>query len=76
MAHVPIHIPSDQWLRQIFASTEARKGGVVKRQIRDVERYVGREAFVLALEERGYQAIENGRHYVIFCNAYPIKRVR
>jgi hypothetical protein len=48
---------------------------VVKRQVRDVERLVGRDAFVNELRRRGYQAVENGRHFVIFCNSLPIRRV-
>lgn len=52
------------------------RGGVVKRQIRDVERLVGRSAFVNEVNRRGFQAVENGRHFVIFCNNRPIRRVR
>jgi len=48
---------------------------VVKRQIRDVERLVGRAAFVSAVRARGFQAVENGRHFVAFCNSAPIRRV-
>jgi len=76
MATLPDHLLPEHWLYQVFASGEARRGGVVKRQIRDVERLVGRAAFVSELERRGYQAVENGRHFVIFCNAHPIRRVR
>lgn len=76
MAQLPPHLTSDQWLRQVFSSGEARKGGVVKRQIRDVERMVGREAFLKEVERRKFQAVENGRHFVVFCNNGPLRRVR
>lgn len=76
MARLPDYLSAEQWLDQIFASGEARRGGVVKRQIRDVERLAGRAAFVEAVERRGFQAVENGRHFVIFCNGAPIRRVR
>ena len=76
MATLPEHLTGDQWLHQIFASGEALKGGVVKRQIRDVERLAGRAAFLREVERRGFQAVENGRHFVIFCNGMPIRRVR
>jgi hypothetical protein len=75
MPPLPEHLTPDRWLAQIFASDEARRGGVVKRQVRDVERLVGRDAFVNELRRRGYQAVENGRHFVIFCNSLPIRRV-
>jgi len=76
MATLPDHLSADFWLRQVFTSGEARRGGVVKRQIRDVERLVGRAAFLRELERRGFQAVENGHHFVIFCNPHPIRRVR
>jgi hypothetical protein len=76
MTQLPDHLTPEIWLTQMLSSTEAQKDGVVKRQIRDVERLVGRDAFVAAVEERGFQAVRNGRHYVVFCNDQPIRRVR
>jgi hypothetical protein len=76
MAAIPPHITSAIWLTQLFTSGEARKGGIVKRQVRDVERLVGRETFLREVERRGFQAVQNGRHFVVFCNALPIRRVR
>ncbi|WP_167647403.1 N-(5'-phosphoribosyl)anthranilate isomerase [Mameliella alba] len=76
MAILPAHITPDLWLAQIFASQEAMGGGVVKRKIRDVERLVGRDAFVSAAARRGFQVVENHRHFVIFCNGKLIRRVR
>ena len=76
MASLPDHLTSQQWLRQVFASGEARRGGVIKRQIRDVERLTGRDAFLREVERRGFQAVQNGRHFVVFCNDLPLRRVR
>ncbi|WP_417210126.1 N-(5'-phosphoribosyl)anthranilate isomerase [Antarctobacter sp.] len=76
MAQLPDHLTAGQWLNQIFASREALSGGVVKRKVRDVERLVGRAAFAEAVARRGFQAVENHRHFVIFCNAHPIRRLR
>jgi len=70
------HLTPDIWLQQVFTSTEARKGGVVKRKIRDVERLVGRRAFLHEVEKRGFQAVENHQHYVVFCNSLPLRRAR
>jgi len=64
----------DVWLAQFLGSGEARLGGVVKRQIRDVERIVGREKFLSEVERRGFQAVRNGRHYVVVCNSAPVLR--
>ena len=76
MAQLPEHLTPETWLRQVFASREALRGGVVKRQVRDVERLIGRSLFAKEVQRRGFQAVENGRHFVIFCNGYPIRRVR
>ncbi|MHA7851604.1 N-(5'-phosphoribosyl)anthranilate isomerase [Roseovarius sp.] len=76
MSRLPDHLTPERWITQVFTSTEALRGGVVKRQIRDVERLAGRQAFLAEVERRGFQAIENGRHFVIFCNALPIRRAR
>ena len=72
MARLPDHLTPEIWLEQIFASGEARRGGVVKRQVRDVERLVGREAFACEVRRRGFQAVQNGRHFIVFCNQLPI----
>ena len=76
MSMLPDHLTPEIWLEQVLSSGEARKGGVVKRQIRDVERLVGRDAFLAEVERRGYQVVQNNRHFVIFCNMLPIRRVR
>ncbi len=76
MGQLPDHLTPEIWLAQIFASQEALRGGVVKRKIRDVERLVGRGQFVAELDRRGFQAVENNQHFVIFCNPNPIRRVR
>ena len=72
---MPTHLTPEIWLSQVFATQAARRGGVVKRKVRDVERLVGRAEFERALRLRGYQAVENGAHFVIFCNDAPIRRV-
>ncbi|WP_371056643.1 N-(5'-phosphoribosyl)anthranilate isomerase [Rhodosalinus sp. K401] len=76
MSTLPPHLTPDLWLAQIFASREARTGGVVKRQVRDVERLVGRRAFAREVARRGFQAVENGRHFVVFCNDAPVRPLR
>lgn len=73
---LPDHLSPETWLNQVFSSAEAQRGGVVKRKIRDVERLVGYDMFIAAVQSRGYQAVRNGRHYVVFCNDLPIRRVR
>ncbi|HHB81152.1 MAG TPA: N-(5'-phosphoribosyl)anthranilate isomerase [Aliiroseovarius sp.] len=76
MRDLPITIKPELWLRDLFSTRDACRGGVIKRQVRDVERIVGRDVFLREVERRGRQALENGRHFIICCNAEPIRRVR
>lgn len=66
-------VPPDIWLLQLFTAKAAREGGIVRRQVRDVERIVGRSSFEGELRRRGYHAVENAGQYVIFCNAEPVR---
>ncbi len=76
MATVPSCITAEHWLRQVFSARAARDGGIVRRQVRDVERIIGREAFLAELRRRGYRAVENAGQFVIFCNREPVRVLR
>jgi hypothetical protein len=73
MAPPPAHISPDRWLHQPFAADTAIRGGIVRRQVRDVERIVGRARFEAEVRHRGYRAVENAGHYVIFCNRAAVR---
>ena len=68
MTILPAFLSSDLWLHQIFTARAATKGGIVRRQVRDVDRIVGLDRFEAELRRRGYRAVENAGQYVIFCN--------
>ena len=76
MTGLPAHLTPEKWVRQIVSSRDAMRGGVVKRAIRDVERRGGRDFFLAEAERRGFQVVQKHRHFVVFCNAEPIRRVR
>ncbi|MGR3631271.1 MAG: hypothetical protein ACU0A8_04025 [Limimaricola soesokkakensis] len=59
----------------MFSAKSAMQGGVLRRKIRDVERYVGRDAFLSEMRRRGFSVVENAGQFVIFCNRDPIRRV-
>ncbi|MCU0826501.1 MAG: N-(5'-phosphoribosyl)anthranilate isomerase [Tabrizicola sp.] len=75
MTAMPRNLSSDQWISHLFASQAAREGGVIRRKIRDVERFVGREIFLAEMRRRGFPVVENAGQFVIFCNQEPIRRV-
>lgn len=76
MRDLPEKIDPEIWMRSVFASRDAMRGGIIKRQISDVERIVGCEVFLAEVARRGWQSLENGRHFIVCCNAEPIRRVR
>lgn len=62
-------------LHNIFATKQVQQGGVIRRKARDVERYCGTDAFTTEIPRRGFQVVENGGQFIIFCNRDPIKRI-
>lgn len=63
----------DQWFDHLFTAKSARSGGVVRRKVRDMERMVGREAFLAEIRRRGFTAVENAGQVIVFCNAEPVR---
>lgn len=68
-------LTQDQFFGELFASKAARDGAVIRRQVRDVERYVGRAAFLTEIRRRGFTVVENAGQFVIFCNREPLRRL-
>ena len=75
MSELPDYLSSDQWVSHLFSSQAARAGGVIRRKVRDVERFVGRDPFLAEMRRRGFPVVENAGQFVIFCNREPIRRV-
>lgn len=70
---LPMEMSPQHWVTHVFSSKAAREGGVVRRKIRDIERYAGLDAFLLELDRRGFSAVENAGQLVIFCNQEPVR---
>jgi hypothetical protein len=66
---------TEGWIAHLFNSQAARDGGVIRRQVRDVERYVGRDVFLAEMRRRGFTVLENAGQFIIICNQEPIRRV-
>ena len=64
-----------QFLAELFSSRAAATGAVIRRSARDVDRFVGREAFLDEMRRRGFSVVENAGQLVIFCNREPIRRL-
>jgi hypothetical protein len=72
---LPAELSPQNWTTHLFSAKAAREGGVVRRKIRDIERYVGLEEFLAELNRRGFHAVENAGQLVIFCNQEPIRLI-
>lgn len=68
-------ISAEQWFDSLFSAKAARDGRIVRRQLSDVDRYVGRDRLAHELSRRGYHAVENAGQIVIFCNQEPVRRI-
>ncbi len=75
MTAVPQFLSPDTWLRHLFSSQAAQEGGVIRRKTRDIERFVGRDAFLAEMHRRGFAVVENAGQFVIFCNREPLRRI-
>ncbi len=56
------------WIMQIFNAQQARCDGIVRRNIKDVERNGGREVLVDEARRRGFHVAETGDQMIILCN--------
>ncbi len=57
------------WCARIFDAKAARTGGIVRRAVKDVEREIGRAAFVSEVSRRGFHLVECGGQFIVICNA-------
>lgn len=71
----PAFLSPDAFLLELFSSRQAREGGVIRRKVRDVERYVGREPFLEEMRRRGFTVLENAGQFIVICNREPIRRL-
>ncbi|MEL6452992.1 MAG: hypothetical protein AAFQ19_17200 [Pseudomonadota bacterium] len=60
-------------MRHLFSAKAAVDGGVVRRKVQDMERFVGRRRFLKEVNRRGFTVIENAGQVVVFCNAEPVR---
>ncbi|MDG3040002.1 N-(5'-phosphoribosyl)anthranilate isomerase [Roseicyclus marinus] len=76
MDRLPPNTSPEAFLQDVFKSRLVRDGKVIRRASRDVERYIGREAFIAEVYRRGFCAIENAGQIIIFCNQEPVRILR
>jgi hypothetical protein len=58
----------DGWINEIFAAKAVARGGVIRRDVRWIDREIGRDRFVAEVEARGFHLVETGGQWVVICN--------
>ena len=69
----PIHRNPALWLDQMFACRATEVGGVIRRQVVDVEREVGAEALASEVRRRGFRLIRSRHYYLVVCDPAPVQ---
>jgi len=65
-----------EFVNRIFEAKAARNGGVVRRKIKDVERYASLKYLIKEVDVRRFHLIRTGDQYVIICNMGELKLLR
>jgi hypothetical protein len=73
MFHAPAPIRNAPWLDDVFSAKSVTRGGVVRRAVRDVEREVGRDRFILEVRRRGFHLVECGGQFIVICNPGQVR---
>lgn len=63
----------NDWLFQVFQCRAAETGGVIKRQILDVEKEVGLQRLIDEVRRRGFRMLRTRAHVVIICDDAPVE---
>ena len=61
------------FFQPVFNDRVVRDGGIVRRSMAEVDRAVGRAAFLHEVRRRGWHAIENAGWITVFCNTEPFR---
>jgi len=61
------------WIRKIFESDQAIKGGIVRRSISSVNKYASEAELIMAIKARGFHYEKANGQFVIYCNQNELK---
>ena len=57
------------WTDEVFSAKAVARGGVIRRDLRWIDREVGRERFMSEVRQRGFHLIEPGDQWVAICHS-------
>jgi hypothetical protein len=56
------------WVAEVFGAKSVARGGVIRRDLRWIDREIGRERFIAEVRARGFHLIETGGQWIVICN--------
>ena len=56
------------WIAEVFDAKSVARGGVIRRDLRWIDREIGRERFIAEVRMRGFHLIETGGQRIVICN--------
>ncbi|WP_224814991.1 hypothetical protein [Hasllibacter sp. MH4015] len=70
--------PTDQeaWIEQTFDCPAVRNGGILRTSAHAIKAGAGMDRFVAEVHRRGFRALENNGHVVVFCNRKSVAILR
>lgn len=63
----------EAWIEQTFDVPAVRNGGLIRTSRSAVDAGVGMARFKQELIRRGFRALENNGHIIVFCNTLPVE---
>jgi hypothetical protein len=58
----------DGWIADVFGAKSVARGGVIRRDLRWIDREIGRDRFLAEVRARGFHLIETGGQWIVICN--------
>jgi hypothetical protein len=56
------------WIAEVFSAESVARGGVIRRDLRRIDREIGRDRFISEVRARGFHLVETGGQRIVICN--------
>ncbi len=61
------------WVRQMFQSQIAKRGGLVRRKITSIDKFASRAEVKAKSTKGGYHIVQHGDEWLVFCDKASVK---
>jgi hypothetical protein len=55
------------WIAEVFSAKSVARGGVIRRDLRWIDREIGRKRFIAEVRARGFHLIGTGDQWIVIC---------